>query len=44
MTHNEKRANWQKEAFMTTVSGCFFGATNTLVGQPLDTVKTRIQA
>jgi len=43
MTHNEKRGDWKKEALMTTVSGCFFGATNTIVGQPLDTVKTRMQ-
>ena len=43
MTHNEKRGDWKKEALMTTVSGCFFGGTNTIVGQPLDTVKTRMQ-
>jgi hypothetical protein len=44
MTHNEKRGDWKKEFLCSTISGFLFGATNTIVGHPLDTVKTKMQA
>lgn len=44
MTHNEKRAHWQKELLFTAVCGVLFGAANTIVGHPFDTIKTKMQA
>lgn len=44
MTHNHERDIWYKEAMFTAISGIIFGGTNTLVGHPLDTVKTKMQA
>jgi hypothetical protein len=44
MTHNNKTGSWQQELLCTAISGFFFGAVNTLVGHPLDTVKTKITA
>jgi solute carrier family 25 carnitine/acylcarnitine transporter 20/29 len=44
MTHNEKRAHWQKELIFTAVCGVLFGAANTMVGHPFDTIKTKMQA
>ena len=44
MTHNEARTDWYKEAIMSMLSGFLYGATNTITGHPLDTVKTKIQA
>ena len=44
MTHNFEREEWYKEAFFTAISGFLYGGTNTLVGHPLDTVKTKMQA
>ena len=44
MTHNEQRTTPWKEGVMSLCSGFLYGATNTLTGHPLDTVKTKIQA
>ena len=44
MSHGEKRASWQKEFAMSVVTGGLFGLTNTVVGHPLDTIKTKMQA
>ena len=44
MTHNEKRDSVWKEFLATTISGIVYGTTNTLVGHPLDTIKTKMQA
>jgi solute carrier family 25 carnitine/acylcarnitine transporter 20/29 len=44
MTHSEKRAEWYKEAFFSTITGILYGGTNTIVGHPFDTIKTKMQA
>ena len=44
MTHGEKHGDWKIELLCTGISGIFFGGVNTLVGHPLDTVKTKMQA
>ena len=42
MTHSHKRAEWYKEGFFSLITGFLFGATNTMVGQPFDTIKTKM--
>ena len=44
MTHNEKRSSVWKEFLATSISGIMYGTTNTFVGHPLDTIKTKMQA
>ncbi len=44
MSHGERRTVWGKEDILSAFTRCLFGATNTLVGHPLDTIKTKIQA
>jgi solute carrier family 25 carnitine/acylcarnitine transporter 20/29 len=44
MTHTEKRSSVWREFLATTISGVMYGCTNTLVGHPLDTIKTKMQA
>ena len=44
MTHNENRSSAYKEWVAATVCGFLYGATNTIVGHPFDTVKTKMQA
>jgi solute carrier family 25 carnitine/acylcarnitine transporter 20/29 len=44
MTNVEGASDWKKEFFCASVSGILFGATNTITGHPLDTVKTKMQA
>ena len=44
MSHGEKRTVWYKEAMISCITGGLFGATNTIVGHPFDTVKTKMQA
>lgn len=44
MTHNHKRSTWQKEGLFTLITGFLYGATNTMVGHPFDTIKTKMQA
>lgn len=44
MTHNEKRQAWYLEGLYTLIGGTVYGAASILVGHPLDTVKTKMQA
>jgi hypothetical protein len=44
MTHSEKQGDWKKELLCSMISGIFFGGVNTIVGHPLDTVKTKMQS
>ena len=43
MSHNQKRSSWQKEFGIAAACGFLYGGTNTLVGHPFDTVKTKMQ-
>lgn len=43
MTHNQKRSTWYKEGAISAATGLLYGATNTLVGHPFDTVKTKVR-
>ena len=42
MSHCEQRTVWQREAVLGMIAGMVYGATNVLVGQPFDTVKTKM--
>ena len=44
MTHDYKRTSWYKEGAISLFTGFLFGAANTLVGHPFDTIKTKMQA
>ena len=44
MTHNEKRAHWMREGLLSTGAGLLYGLTSVVVGHPLDTIKTKMQA
>jgi solute carrier family 25 carnitine/acylcarnitine transporter 20/29 len=44
MTHNEARGAWYKEGGLALASGVLYGATNAVVGHPMDTVKSKMQA
>jgi solute carrier family 25 carnitine/acylcarnitine transporter 20/29 len=44
MSHGEKRTVWWKEGLLAVFTGGIFGATNTIVGHPFDTIKTKMQA
>ena len=44
MTHNEKRQAWYLEGLYTLIGGTAYGAASILVGHPLDTIKTKMQA
>ena len=44
MTHNEKRGHWLKEGLLATGAGVLYGLTSVVVGHPLDTIKTKMQA
>jgi solute carrier family 25 carnitine/acylcarnitine transporter 20/29 len=44
MSHDHKRTHWYKEGFYSLITGFLFGATNTIVGHPFDTIKTKMQA
>ena len=44
MTHNENRQVWYKEGLLTLITGTVYGATSVIVGHPMDTVKTKMQA
>ena len=44
MSHGEKRASWLKEGAIGAFTGGLFGMTNTIVGHPLDTIKTKMIA
>ena len=43
MTHSEKRTDWRKEFACAFITGNLYGGTNTIVGHPFDTVKTKMQ-
>ena len=43
MAHDEKRVEWYKEGLFSLFTGFLFGATNSLVGHPFDTIKTKMQ-
>ncbi|XP_033738175.1 mitochondrial ornithine transporter 1-like [Pecten maximus] len=43
MTHNEERAHWVKEGAIGLGVGVLYGLTNTCVGHPFDTIKTKMQ-
>lgn len=44
MTHSERRGAWYKEGLIAFGTGVTYGATNALVGHPMDTVKAKMQA
>ena len=44
MTHTHKRTDWKREGLYSLITGFLFGGTNTLVGHPFDTIKTKMQA
>lgn len=45
MTSNERRSDSKlREYGLATLSGALYGATNTVVGHPFDTIKTKMQA
>ena len=43
MTHNEKRGSAFREAQLALFTGTIFGATHTVTGHPLDTIKSKMQ-
>ena len=43
MSHNQKRSDWKKEFLYAGICGFLYGGTNTIVGHPFDTVKTKMQ-
>lgn len=43
MTHAEKRGEWYKEGAIALGTGVLYGATNAVVGHPMDTVKAKMQ-
>lgn len=43
MSHNEKRTDWKREFAYAALTGFLFGGSNTIVGHPFDTVKTKMQ-
>eukprot|EP00927_Polykrikos_kofoidii_P067509 TRINITY_DN62997_c0_g1_i1.p1 TRINITY_DN62997_c0_g1~~TRINITY_DN62997_c0_g1_i1.p1 ORF type:complete len:303 (-),score=44.34 TRINITY_DN62997_c0_g1_i1:73-930(-) len=44
MTHNYERSSWYKDGGLALASGILYGGTNALVGHPMDTVKSKMQA
>lgn len=44
MTHSEERGTWYKEGLIAFGCGVLYGATNAVVGHPMDTVKAKMQA
>jgi solute carrier family 25 carnitine/acylcarnitine transporter 20/29 len=42
--HDEKRVEWYREGLYSLITGFLFGATNSFVGHPFDTIKTKMQA
>jgi solute carrier family 25 carnitine/acylcarnitine transporter 20/29 len=43
MTHNEKRGRPEQEMTLALFTGSIYGATHTLTGHPLDTIKSKMQ-
>eukprot|EP00930_Biecheleria_cincta_P034282 TRINITY_DN23708_c0_g1_i1.p1 TRINITY_DN23708_c0_g1~~TRINITY_DN23708_c0_g1_i1.p1 ORF type:complete len:301 (-),score=37.36 TRINITY_DN23708_c0_g1_i1:454-1311(-) len=44
MTHNFERKAWYQEGAVALGTGILYGATNAVVGHPMDTVKSKMQA
>ena len=44
MAHSSERHDWKKEFILGATCGMLFGGTNTIVGHPLDTVKTKMHS
>lgn len=44
MNTTGKRQEWYKEGGLALLTGMLYGGSNTLVGHPFDTVKTKMQA
>jgi solute carrier family 25 carnitine/acylcarnitine transporter 20/29 len=44
MSHNERRSSSSHEFLYGLTTGVLYGATSVIVGQPLDTLKTKMQA
>jgi len=44
MTHNEERGSWVKEGAIGLSVGILYGTSSIMVGHPLDTIKTKMQA
>ena len=44
MSHNEKKTVWWKEGILSLISGTAYGMTSIIIGHPMDTVKTKMQA
>lgn len=44
MSHNFEWTVWYKEGLLTLLSGTTYGMASILVGHPMDTVKTKMQA
>ncbi|CAE8584241.1 unnamed protein product [Polarella glacialis] len=44
MTHSERRSSWYREGGIALGTGILYGATNAIVGHPMDTVKAKMQA
>jgi hypothetical protein len=42
MSHSHKRTHAHKEGLYSLITGFLYGATNTLVGHPFDTIKTKM--
>jgi len=42
--HSEKRTTWYRDGGIALLTGFLYGGSNTLVGHPFDTVKTKMQA
>lgn len=43
MSHNHKRSNAWREAQLGLFTGAIYGGTNTIIGHPLDTIKSKMQ-
>ena len=43
MSHDQKRSDWKKEFIYAAICGVLYGGTNTIVGHPFDTIKTKMQ-
>lgn len=44
MSHNHERSHWYVESVLSLISGMAYGVTSIVVGHPMDTVKTKMQA
>ena len=42
--HSDKRTTWYRDGGLALLTGFLYGGSNTLVGHPFDTVKTKMQA